>query len=430
MFSYITVLSNWLLGYDRYKKIYSKNNISQSTFKNKFFILDQNQLHIGLNKAIQLLNKIENKEHLIIPNNKIIKINTIIHNPHKHIDNRGYFIDKNFINVHSVEIFSDNIWNKISIEDLNSIAFDTTNLIPYNKLKPITLSFLPVGYACQAKCKFCFSDSSISIENIKKISDFSSLEQWCILAKSQGANRFVITGGGEPSLFGIDNIINTLHISKKYFNKNIMISNGLFIDKNIHIISTLAENGLDILSLSLHHYDENKNFDIMQLNTKVIKNLQLIKQLQVKPIIRLVCVLQKNGIDSKEEIEKYINFALDNNISQICFKELYVASTNESLYSSSKENKYCIENQIPLQILIDYCEEKKLQQISILPWGSPIFRLYSNSKYIDIAAYTEPSVGWERSNGICRSWNYMSDESCYATLEDKNSLLEVTNYEL
>ncbi|MEZ0091017.1 hypothetical protein ABH925_002176 [Streptacidiphilus sp. EB129] len=38
-----------------------------------------------------------------------------------------------------------------------------------------------------------------------------------------------------------------------------------------------------------------------------------------------------------------------------------------------------------------------------------------------IAAYTEPSLLWERTSGIARSWNVMADGRCDASLEDQAS---------
>ena len=54
MYSYITVLSNWMLGFDKYKKIYSKKNIEESSFPDKFYLLKQDEIHIGIEKANNL----------------------------------------------------------------------------------------------------------------------------------------------------------------------------------------------------------------------------------------------------------------------------------------------------------------------------------------------------------------------------------------
>lgn len=432
MYSYITVMSNWLLGYDRYKKIYSKNLLEKSTYKDVFYLLKQDELQIGINKANNLINKINHENGQILSKNKIIKINTFVGEEEINKNTRnglGWYINRNFINVESVQIYKNDKWIDISVEDLTALSFDLEykNFKKYSELFPRTLSFLPVARACQARCRFCFSESSISNEQIKKIADFKDLSYWCKKASNSGAERFVITGGGEPTVLGLGEIFKILKVSKKYFDKNVLITNGIFLNENTdNSIKMLKENGLSVLALSCHHYKKEINKNIMGIDTGVhgvIKNISKIDY-KNKPKLRLICVLQKSGINNYSEIESYIKFALDNNISQICFKELYVASTKESLYSNTSENKYCEESQVSLKEVIDYAEKKGLDKVSELPWGSPIYREYSGGKVVDIAAYTEPSVGWELFNGIARSWNYMSDNKCYASLEDNKSVLE------
>ena len=428
-YSYITVLSNWILGYDRYTKIYSKHLLKKSTFKDVFYLLKENELEIGLNKASSLLKRINKDQGKIVSNDHIIKINTIIEDDvFKNTKNGlGWYVNRNFILVDSVQIFDGINWIDISIEDISAKSFliEYKNISSYKELAPRSLSFLPVAQACQAKCKFCFSESSISTEQIKKIEDFTHLDYWCSQAKNKGADRFVITGGGEPSIIGIDNIVKILDISTSFFDKNVLITNGMFLLKDTSAgIDKLHKSKLSVLAISCHHYDNTINQNIMGIDTGVHDLLKNIKDIKNKPLLRLVCVLQNCGIHDQSEIDNYIDFALENNITQICFKELYVSSTTESMYSKSFENIYCKDNQIPLKIILDYAKSKNLIKTSELPWGCPIFRLTRGDKNIDIAAYTEPSVGWERFHGIARSWNYMADNHCYSTLEDLNSKLD------
>lgn len=61
MYSYITVLSNWLEGYEKYSKKYSKKNITKSTYPDVFYLLKQDQLAIGIEKAQKLLKKIDSE---------------------------------------------------------------------------------------------------------------------------------------------------------------------------------------------------------------------------------------------------------------------------------------------------------------------------------------------------------------------------------
>lgn len=435
MYSYITVLSNWMLGFDKYNKIYSKKNIEESSFPDKFYLLKQDEIHIGIEKANNLINKINNKHNLIYSENRVIKINTLPNvEIYKNIKNgKGWFINENFIPVESLEILNGTKWEKISIENLTALSYKVSfDLKKFDELIPRTLSFLPIASACQAKCKFCFSESSISVEQEKRISDFTDLEKWCQKAKKSGAERFVITGGGDPGVLKYEEILNILSISSIYFKKNVMITNGIFLSrlKEHEIITRMKElksYGLSVLSISYHHFDSEINKNIMGIDTKIEKILNAIKSENKNdiPEIRLVCVLQKGGIENKETLLNYLKFAAKYNIKQVCLKELYVASTYESLYSKSQENDYCVKNQVFLSDIQKIVLTLKNEKIKELPWGSPVYKINIDGKEILVSNYTEPSTGWERKNGIARSWNYMADKKCYASLEDVNSIIKL-----
>lgn len=431
--SYITVLSNWLLGYQKYSKTYSKENLEKSTYPNEFYLLKQDEFEIGLNKARKLIKKIDSENNAISSNNKIIRIETnFVDSLVKKNDRNGlgWVVYQNWIPVHNVYIYKENEWIKTSIEELTAMSYQLNdkNFIPYNKLKPRSLSILPVAKACQASCKFCFSESSISFDQKRNVVDIENLKKICIEAKNKGAERFVITGGGEPTLIKYETLLETIKTASKYFNKIVLISNGLFLSEEneeiaISKVNKLIDAGLTVLSLSYHHYDKDKNTNIMgkEINTNWLLEIFNKNKIHEKITLRLICVLQKEGVNNYNEIHNYIKYAIDKNIHQVCFKELYVSSTEESMYAGQKENKYSEDNQIPLSILISYLDEKAIK-ITELPWGSPV---YSYQNIIDIAAYTEPSVGWERANGIARSWNIMADGKCFASLEDKNSIVEI-----
>lgn len=430
-FNYVTVLSNWILGYDKYSTTYSKEQLSQSTYKNEFYLLKDDELHIGLSKAQALIQKISLHDHS--QSNAIIRIETELHPDvvHKNTrNNLGWVIPQNWITVSNVYLYINGDWVKKTIEDITALAYTIHNehLIDYQQLKPRTLSLLPVAKACQAACKFCFSESSISFDQKRSLIDLDNLDFICQAAKKNGAERFVITGGGEPTLIAFNNLLDIISVARKHFTKIVLISNGMFLSEKeesviIEKLQAMIHAGLTVLSLSYHHYDPVKNAHIMGKDIKTDFLLNVINQSNIHEYltIRLICVLQKEGIDSKEEIEKYLNYSISKKIHQVCFKELYISSTTESLYASQKENQYSQDNQISLSVLTNYLHSHSIK-IAQLPWGSPVYRYHD---IIDVAAYTEPSVGWERTNGIARSWNIMADGKCFASLEDKNSLLEI-----
>ena len=102
--------------------------------------------------------------------------------------------------------------------------------------------------------------------------------------------------------------------------------------------------------------------------------------------------MQKGGIDSISEIENYVDWASALGIEELCFKELYVSTSIESVYHRHSANEWSRRHQVPLAIVLDFAVRRGLTEESRLPWGSPIFRGTWEGQSLSIAAYTEPSL--------------------------------------
>ena len=110
-------------------------------------------------------------------------------------------------------------------------------------------------------------------------------------------------------------------------------------------------------------------------------------------------------------------------VGEVCFKELYVSSLSENPWAMSQENLFATKNQVPLSLAVAALRDLGFEQCSALPWGAPVFKGVVQGMSMSVAAYTEPSVGWELASRIARSWNLMSDGRCLASLEDPESVL-------
>ena len=139
--------------------------------------------------------------------------------------------------------------------------------------------------------------------------------------------------------------------------------------------------------------------------------------------VREICVLQKGGVETPEDVKQHLERAARDGMDEICFKELCVASLSENPLAGAKENAYCETHQVPLSMVIQALGDLGFTQQGELPWGSPYFEGLAGGKTLRVAAYTEPSTGWERHNKLVRSWNLMSDGTCMASLEDPASRL-------
>jgi uncharacterized Fe-S cluster-containing radical SAM superfamily protein len=327
---HVTILSNFSRAYEKYTNTFDKHLIPHSTFKDMFHLLTLDDIDIGISKVTKLIKK------LAVKGNRLLVIETNVNNTTpimKTANGNGYYIDSNRITVDNlyliegsetimIKVQTETIMVKVQTETImaQSFALNDSMFKPYDELIPRTISLLPIAQGCQAKCSFCFSHSSVSDDVLQKKLNIQYIEKVFIESKKRGAVRAVITGGGEPTLIPHHILLSYIVLCKKYFNKNVMITNGYTysgpkIDELMrkNLLLDLQQSGLDVLSVSRHGYDEDSNEKIMHLRTNVslightIKNNELLFD---KMKLRLVCVIQKNGVDSSETLEKYINWAL------------------------------------------------------------------------------------------------------------------------
>jgi len=178
------------------------------------------------------------------------------------------------------------------------------------------------------------------------------------------------------------------------------------------------------MAVSRHHFDGERNRELMGLDTRselAARSLAELGRSGLELRLRWICALQQGGIDSERALERYIDWAAETGAGEICFKELYVSSSVESVYYAREANRWSREHQVSLRLVTDFMANRGFEVAERLPWGAPIFEGAWNGRRLRIAAYTEPSISWELRNGLCRSWNLMADGRCLASLEDSGS---------
>ena len=428
---HVTVLSNFAQAFDKYRRCYDKAALIQSHFPQQFFVLHSHELSIGLQKAQQLL------ERLNLPQDRLLVLCARL-DPDElyadHASGRGQYLKQSFLPIDHVAVL-DAAGQLQPISDESAYADSLRILHPqlhdYAALQPRSLSVLPIAQACQAACRFCFSESSVSVEQTQHPIDVVGLEGWCHVAQRAGASRFVITGGGESGLLPHAQLVALIGLGARYFKRTTLISNGYHLAKHRDIAQRLADYqaaGLSVLSLSRHHHDPIQNAQIMGLDTQTERVLQAIQQTHITP--RLVVVLQRGGIDDAMSLRAYVDWAVAQGVRELCFKELYISTLQESAYHDQPNNQWSREHQVSLSLITHWFAQWGFEVSSRLPWGAPILTGQWQGQRLAVAAYTEPSVFWERSRGMARSWNLMADGRCLVSLEDQASQIRVEDVAL
>lgn len=431
-FWHVTVLSNFIKGYDKYARTYSKAGIPESRFPDRFFLLRPQELGIGIIKASRLLAKLN------LPGDRLVALAT--HVPEDslkadHVTGLGRYIESRSITLDRVAYVKGGEGAhqllEIAIEEASaqSLRINHAHLHAYDRLAPRSFSLLPIARGCQAACPFCFSDASVSADQDQAVVNITHVRNFSRAARTRGAGRFVITGGGEPGLVRPTILKEMIAAGRDALGKVILITNGHHLAKQqpdalAETLESYARAGLSVLAVSRHHQDDEVSAKMMNLRTNVADIATAWRAGAANwPSLRLryTCVLQRGGIDSQNALTAYVDWAATQGVEEICFKELYVSTSVESVYHRHAANAWSLANQVPLSLVLEFAAHNGFTETGRLPWGAPVYSGEWRGHRMQFAAYTEPSLLWERANGIARSWNMMADGRCLVSLEDRGS---------
>jgi organic radical activating enzyme len=407
-------------------------DIPESTYLDRFFLLKKGELDIGIRKAGALLTK------LALPGNRLIALGTRVSIDQLKPNTRTglwQYVESSIIHVEEVAFIEDNAPNArlipLAIEEASALSLQllSPELRSYSEIKPRSFSILPIARGCQASCPFCFSEASASAEQEQAKLNLTHLRQFAEEACARGAERFVITGGGEPGLVRHELLRKVITIGRETLGKTVLITNGYHLANRAPTamaehLADYSKAGLRVLAISRHHHDTGASEQLMSLRTDVASIARAWNDGRARwPDLRLrfTCVLQKGCIDRMDALEAYLDWTSSLGVSEICFKELYVSTSVESVYHRHAANEWSHANQVPLSLVLEFAARHGFEEIDRLPWGAPVFRGHWKGRLMQIAAYTEPSLFWERAHGIARSWNLMSDGRCLVSLEDRAS---------
>ena len=273
----------------------------------------------------------------------------------------------------------------------------------------LTCSVLPVRMACNLDCKFCFSKSSIStLRHDRAEWTTGQLESYFTFARSRGATRLVVTGGGEP-LLRPRAVLLALEVGRHFFTETVLFTNGALLDAPL--IRKLATLNLSYLCFSRHHDDDARNRELMGDEAPALDDLFRMVDRRLK--IRATCVLCQDYIESRADVWRYIERLGAHDVREFTFKHTYVAYEH-SLFGDSAQNRWAAGHQVQTDPFTGAG-----RVVASLPWGPQIKRIGE----LQLCYYYEPTPDWELQNQLARSTNLLADGRVYASLEDQRSHL-------
>jgi len=211
------------------------------------------------------------------------------------------------------------------------ISIVEDKLILETTIQNPNLSIVMPG-GCNGKCDFCFWKKTKPCNNyLEKLNDI-------MYGLPSQFSQLSITGG-EPTLSPyLEDVLNL--IDKNIYSHTVLTSNGA---KLLDFVPKL-EGKIDHVNISRHHFED-------EVNDSIFKAKMLTKE-QLKEVSN---ELNKVGIDvtfsavlseklnTKEDIEKYLQFAKENGASQVFFRKPHGTldpTEVEKSYENYKSNEY------------------------------------------------------------------------------------------
>jgi cyclic pyranopterin phosphate synthase len=279
---------------------------------------------------------------------------------------------------------------------------------PWRACRFLTCSVLPVRVACNLRCPFCFSKSSVSALKHER-AEWRALDvaAYYEFAKQRGATRLVITGGGEP-LLRPDDVVYLVELGRRSFDEVACFTNGTFLTRELG--KRLRDAGLSYLCYSRHAADDDVNRALMGEGAPRLADfVEAAGALKV----RATCVMARGSVEDAAGVWEYIDALRPFGVTEFTFKHTYVAYEG-SLFQDSRQNEWARAHKVEFDPFGDEGEV-----VATLPWGPCIRRI----RGVQACYYHEPTPQWELANRLCRSSNLLSDGAVFASLEDTSSLL-------
>jgi MoaA/NifB/PqqE/SkfB family radical SAM enzyme len=148
-------------------------------------------------------------------------------------------------------------------------------------------------------------------------------------AQAGNAETVMLTGKGEPLLFPDDvtDYLQRIRVNEErlgfQFGAKEIQTNGVLImqkpEKFEPLLDTWADLGLTTMSISIVHYDPEKNRqEYLPYKDEYIDLPLLIKKVHDAGVrVRLACILLDGNIDSREELKQLMQFARGNDVEEL-----------------------------------------------------------------------------------------------------------------
>ncbi len=174
---------------------------------------------------------------------------------------------------------------------------------------------------CNAHCAFCINEVNFEHQDIADEKFLHNLEK--AIATVRFLDPSIQLVGGEPSI-APKRVRAIFELIQKYeLRKPIITSNGSGFVLHDGLLEDIAPQ-LAHLNISRHHDDEEMGNKIMGFENPLTNALlaEMMRDKTIAPKIRLNCCLLECGIRTYEDMERYLAWAMQMGVNNICFSTL------------------------------------------------------------------------------------------------------------
>ncbi len=246
--------------------------------------------------------------------------------------------------------------------------------------KALVYTVVAGSRACPNNCDICISKMTPShgIETSLPVVDWATFDKATDIAVNYGAKYFLITSKGEATLFPAQ-VAEYLHrVENKPFIRRELQTEGSTIAHGgllyNEFLKTWKNNGLDLIAISIYHYDDFKNHELFKSKNPMYSLEKLIKKIKENKInVRLSCVMLKGSIDSILEVSKLIEFCKKNGVFQLTLR--MADSPKKSL--NKKVTKYVNDNKTSNEFVKEVVSflDSKGTLCDVLPHGALVYEI-------------------------------------------------------
>ncbi|MET0355458.1 MAG: hypothetical protein ABW044_01710 [Cellvibrio sp.] len=304
--------------------------------------------------------------------------------------------------------------------------------IDYLVAQPVTFTPYASATACSARCLFCsenLREEQTQIHSsLLRPSDLYFSQLGLALQELRGLPISYSLSGLEMTddkqwFIKLMGLLSS-HDAKSPVEQKVLYSNGSgFVDiENDEVFSNAIESfGLTWIELSRHHFDDVKNQNIMRFRSgnKIASNAsfaKVIANVQKNTSIKLVCILQHQGIDDLPSLITYLDWAKVMGVSHVIFRELSVL---DETYKANRTFNYIASSRVSVGELLKAFLERYSPEIKYSTNGYYFSNLVVEHEGIDVtfesSNYTDLrnkhdsgkifKLIFHANGNLCADWN-------------------------